>query len=113
MENNYLGINESSLGDLSMELLTKSERLSDLFQSINKKMDEVSSCLNGTPYRNIINSYNKFKKNYSVITSNVSSYSDDLIAVINHLRRGDKMVALLIDGLTKEVEQSVNKVNIK
>ncbi len=105
-----LWIDEDRLGEFAMDLLTISEDVSDLFSSVDEKMSNLKSCYDSKQYENLMSSYRMFRKNYSIVKHNIVSYSDDLIAVINKVRAGDKDIAFLISQITDEAKRQANKI---
>ena len=109
----HLTIREDDLSDMAMDLLNTSEEISDLFSSVDTKMDSLKNYFEGSQYNNLMASYRVFRKNYSVVKSDIVSYSDDLIAVINKVRRGDDTIASLIRSITEDTMQKAKEIEEK
>lgn len=105
-----LWINEENLGSFAMNLLTASEDITEIFSSIDKKMEALKLCFDGKEYDHLMAKYRDFRKNYPVVKNNIVSYSDDLIALINKVRAGDKDIAFIIDKLTKYANEQAKEV---
>lgn len=105
-----LAINEEDLSTLAMDILTISEDVTDIFSKIDAKMDSLKNCYESDEYSALITKYRDFKKNYSIVKDNIVSYSDDLIAVINKVRTGDRTIAFLIDSITEDTKDKASKI---
>lgn len=95
-------INEGDLSDFAMDILTVSEDAADIFSKVDSKMEALKNCFECSEYDKLMNKYNSFRKSYSNVKASIVSYSDDLIALINKVKAGDKKVALAISDLTVE-----------
>ena len=109
-EDIYLWINEDNLGSFAMNLLTASDDISEIFSSIDKKMEALKLCFDGKEYDHLMSKYRDFRKNYPVVKNNIVSYSDDLIALINKVRAGDKDIAFILENLTKYANEKATEV---
>ena len=105
-----LAIQEDDLSDFAMYLLTTSDEVSDLFSSIDSKMETLKNYFDGEQYDQLMNSYRSFRKNYSVVKEYIVSYSDDLFSVINKVRAGDKKIALIINQITEDTKQKAKEI---
>ncbi len=105
-----LAINEEDLSTLAMDILTISEDVTDIFSKIDAKMDSLKNCYESDEYSALMTKYRDFKKNYSIVKDNIVSYSDDLIAVINKVRTGDRTIAFLIDSITEDTKDKASKI---
>lgn len=112
-ENVSLWINEENLGSFAMNLLTTSEDISEIFSSIDKKMEALKLCFDGSEYDHLMSKYRDFRKNYSIAKNNIVSYSDDLIALINKVRAGDKNIAFLLEQMTKYANEKAKEIENK
>lgn len=97
-----LNVNENDLSQFSMDLLTISEDVSDIFTSIDSKIESLNSYFSGKQYDKLMNKYRVLRKNYSIVKDTIVSYSDDLICLVNKVRSGDKHIALIIEDATVE-----------
>lgn len=105
-----LWIDEENLGSFAMNLLTASEDISEIFSSIDNKMEALKIYFDGKEYDHLMTKYRDFRKNYPIVKNNIVSYSDDLIALINKVRAGDDDIAFIIDSLTKYVNEKAKEV---
>ena len=105
-----LAIREDDLADLAMEILTISEDVTDIFSNIDSKMASLKNCYDADGYNQLMAKYRDFKKNYTIVKDNIVSYSDDLIAVINKVRAGDKKIAFMIDNITEDTKDKASKI---
>lgn len=107
---NGFAINEEELSELAIEIIDFNDEIAELFNSVDSKISELKSYYDCSKYYTLSNSYNEFKKNYSIVKQNITSYSDDLIAVINRFKAGDKDVSLVVIGSSDDVKQQANMV---
>ena len=104
------GINEDELGSLAMEILDYSERIADIFNKIDDNMETLGNYYKSPSYKELMNNYKNFSKNYEVLRKNVNSYSDDLINLIKKMRENDKYLANLFDSYTIEHGVEAKKI---
>lgn len=109
-KDNGFAINEEELSELAIDIIDFNDEIAELFSSIDGKMSELKSYFDCSKYYTLLNSYNEFKKNYAVVKQNFLTYSDDLIAVINKYKSGDKDVSLVVAGDCEDVKQKATMV---
>ncbi|MBQ8534221.1 MAG: hypothetical protein IJ463_00865 [Bacilli bacterium] len=109
-KDNGFAINEEELSELAIDIIDFNDEIAELFSSIDGKMSELKSYFDCSKYYTLLNSYNEFKKNYAVVKQNILTYSDDLIAVINKFKSGDKDVSLVVAGDYEDVKQKATMV---
>lgn len=109
-KDNGFAINEEELSELAIDIIDFNDEIAELFSSIDGKMSELKSYFDCSKYYTLLNSYNEFKKNYAVVKQNILTYSDDLIAVINKYKSGDKDVSLVVVGDCEDVKQKATMV---
>lgn len=107
----FIAIRNDDLGEIAIDLMNFNDELSELFSSIDSKMAELKSAFDSKVYIDLMNKYNSFKKNYSIVKNNITSYSDDLIAVINKVRTGDATAKSLFDSNTIEILEKAKLIN--
>lgn len=117
MQDTVLGINDATLSEISLSVLDYVDDLSDIFENIDKQMNLLSNYYQGKS-RVIIDSYYKdIRSNYPTIKSNIKSYSDDFISLINKMNDNDTNIANLfqgyIDETNKKVKSETNEEAIK
>ena len=105
-----LGINEEDLGQFAMDILTLADDVSDLFSSIDSKMDSLKNCFDGAQYVSLMNSYREFRKNYGIVKRSINSYSSDLIAIVNKARVGDTKISFMIEQLTDDISKKAKNI---
>ena len=74
-------------------------------------MSELKAYYDCSKYYSLVNSYNEFKKNYSIVKQNIVTYSDDLIAVINKFKSGDNDVSVLVESDSMDVKQKATMIS--
>lgn len=107
---NGFAINEEELSELAIDIVDFNDEIAELFSSIDGKMSELKAYYDCSKYYALLNSYNEFKKNYGIVKQNITSYSDDLIAVINRFKSGDKDVSFVVAGDSEDVKQKATMV---
>ena len=107
---NGFAINEDELSELAIDIVDFNDEIAELFNSIDRKMSELKSYYDCSKYYSLINSYNESKKNYGIVKQNITTYSDDLIAVINRFKTGDKDVSLVVSGDYEDVKQKATMI---
>lgn len=105
-----LGIREDDLGEFSMDILNLSEDISEIFSSIDSKMESLKNYFDCDQYNNLMSSYRDFRKNYGIVKRALVSYSDDLIAVINKVREGDTKIAFMIEQITTDTSNKAQEI---
>jgi hypothetical protein len=100
-QNIILAIKEDELSEFAVDIMDLNDEISDLFLSVDSKMKDLKSYFDCDEYKNLMNSYDSFRKNYAVVKSNLRTYSDDLITVINKVKAGDQKIALIIDEISE------------
>lgn len=105
-----IAVNNAKLGDFAMSLLDTSEKISDIFSSIDSKMSSLEHYFSGPEYQKLMDSYRIFRKNYAVVKTGIVAYSDDLIALINKVRSGDRRLALVVNDMTSAVRRKANEI---
>ncbi len=108
---NGFAINEDELSELAIDIVDFNDDLAELFNSIDSKMSELKSYYDCSKYYSLLSSYNEFKKNYSVVKQNITTYSDDLIAVINKFKSGDKDVSFVVETDSLDVKQKATMIS--
>ena len=99
-----LGINESELGNLSMEILDYKERINDIFDAIDKQVGSLDECYKGSANYVVKEGYNDIRKNYALITQNLDSYSSDLINLIKQVKIDSNYIAQLFLDQAEDME---------
>lgn len=93
MDQVVTGIKEEELGSLGLEVMGYAEKISEIFDRIESAMDRIPACFQGVPSEEINQRYQEIRSNCSVMKDNVTSYSDDLITLINRIRENDKYLS--------------------
>lgn len=102
-----VGINEEDLSSLSLEVLDYADRISEILNKIDDRMDKLNHYYQGLPATNIINFYNELKPYYATIKENIISYSDDLMELIRKMQDNDKYLTTLFQNYT---DDTINKI---
>ncbi len=107
------GIEENEVHLLSMEILKYSDKISEIFDAVDTKIDELSVYYKSTSFDEFQKSYNDFRKNYSIIKSNVISYSDDLLRLITKMHEGLDEVAGMYEKYAEDKKSKAKNVEYK
>lgn len=105
------GINEEELNSLSLEIIDRKDRISEILEKINACMGRLEDCYQGPPYDKIMQYYEELSASYPTIKENIKSYSDDFQALINKMHENEKLLAGLFQDLTDEVNKQTNTIN--
>lgn len=105
-----LSIHHVKLGDFAMSLLDTSEKISDIFSYIDSKMTGLEHYYSGAEYQKLMESYQAFRRNYSIVKTGIVAYSDDLIALINKVKAGDRKIAFMIGDIAGDVRKRANEI---
>lgn len=105
------GINEEELNSLSLEIIDRKDRISEILEKINACMGRLEDRYQGPPYDKIMQYYEELSASYPTIKENIKSYSDDFQALINKMHENEKLLAGLFQDLTDEVNKQANTIN--
>lgn len=111
MDNVVAGINEEELGNLSMEILNYADDISDIFSRIDSCISKLPSSYDCDVKTKIMNSYDVIKDNYKVVKSNIISYSDDLIELIQKMKEGDEYISNMFVEFTTEMQDKKRTIS--
>lgn len=106
MEDAKVWINEDDLGSLSLEILDYVDRISEIFDKLNDCVSKLPNSYQGESCRDFMRKYQEVSAYFPIIKSNITTYSDDLISLINKLRENDKYLVTLFQAFTDE---TINK----
>ena len=107
------GVNDKEVNSLSMEILRYSDRISEVFDAIDAKVDELPVYYKATAFDEFLKSYNEFRKNYSIIKSNVVSYSDDLLRLVPKMQEGLDEVSKMYNDYADDKKSKANEIRYK
>lgn len=106
------GINEPELNSLSMEILDYVERISEIFDKIDSKIESLPDYYKSRACTDFINSYNDFRTNYAVVKGNITSYSDDLICLAVRMRENADYLTNMFKNYTQDVKSKTKEIEI-
>ena len=110
MKNVVMGINEDGLKSLSLEVIDSADRISEIFDKIDACMDKLSGCYQDSSSVKLLEYYNDFRENYSVIKGNIKSYSDDFIELIEKMRENDNYLISLFQNYTNDTYDKIKSI---
>lgn len=105
------GINEEELNSLSLEIIDRKDRISEILEKINACMGRLEDCYQGPPYDKIMQYYEELSSSFPTIKDNIKSYSDDLQTLITKMHENDQYLAGLFQDLTDDVVRQTNSNN--
>lgn len=109
MDEVVAGIREGELAALSLEVSDYARRISGIFSKIDGAMMQLKNCYQGEPADKLMERYGEIKSLFPVVKNNISSYSDDLMAIIRKMNAGDKRLTGLFEELTSDVKSQIRK----
>lgn len=101
MDNTQFGIKEEELKALSLEILSKSDKLSEIFEKISNRMSDLETHYHGEPSVKIKEYYQSIKNSYEIVRKNLNTYSEDLAFLIEKAKANDKELG---NQLTESIE---------
>lgn len=107
------GVNEGDIRTLGVEILKCSDRISDIFNLIDNKVNELPDYYKSTSCNEFCKSYEEFRKNYEIIKSNIVSYSDDLFRLVDKMKEGLNEVSSMIQNFTEEKKSKAKNIEYK
>ena len=110
MEEVVAGINENGLNELSLEILTRRDNISEIFEKIDSCMERLQSCYRGEPSKKLTLYAEELHSSFSMAKENIKNYSDDLTALIDKMRTNDRYLSSLFRELT---EKTIKQANIE
>ncbi len=114
MNTDFLGgVNETDIRTLGVEILKSSERISDIFDSIDAKMSELPDYYKSSSSDEFCRSYEAFRKNYELIKANIISYSDDLFRLVDKMKEGLDEVSSMIENFTEDRKSKAKVIEYK
>ncbi len=97
-----LAINENDLAALSFEVEDYVDRISNLFEQYDLKINKISSNYRSDAARRLVDQYNELKKSFSVVKKNIKTYSMDYRELIKILKATDRKFAGIVDSMAVE-----------
>ena len=107
------GINEEELRALSVEMIERADRISEIFERIEAQMDRLPACYQGPPCAKLIERYRSIKSSFPTIKSNLTSYAGDFTTLIRKMRENDKYLSRLFEGMTADNKSKLKSNNFK
>ena len=105
------GIKEDELNSLALEILDYSDKISEIFNKFDTKVEMLSEYYKTSAYKEFVYKYNLFRKNYTLVTNNIISYSDDLIALVHKMRENENFLTNLFIDYTEEAKTKLKNLN--
>lgn len=103
-------IRQEELGALSIEISGHADRVSEIFSKIDASMEQLPIYYQGSPWSKIDARYKELQNLYPVVRENITSYGDDLAAIVRKMREGDKNLSKLIQNFTEEHKRKIKAI---
>lgn len=110
MKDAAVWISEDDLGSLSLEILDYVDRISEIFDKLNACIDKLPNHYQGEPCREFMNKYQELSTYFPIIKGNLTTYSDDLISLINKMRDNDKYLTTLFQEFTDDTTRKTKSM---
>ena len=104
MSDLVLGINEDGLANLSIDILDYVDRIMELFENIDSKMDLLPNYYKGDSCTAIMNKYHELREYYEVVKKNLITYSDDMIMLVRKMQDDQNSIVKLFQQFTEETK---------
>jgi len=95
-------IREDELTELSVSIMETADKISIIFDKIEKEISNLSSYLSCDALSKIVAEYEGLSNNFNIIPKNINTYSEDLISVMNKMRSGMKNISISFESKSQE-----------
>ena len=106
-----LGINETRLQELSVEVLDYRDKISEIFDKLDACIDKLSNCYRGKPSEKLIEKYEEIKLNFPNVKASVKNYADDLRFLVLKMQENDKNWATIFQQASIETNTNIANFN--
>lgn len=87
------GINDEKINSLNVELLDAIEDLNSISNKLDICMETIKHNIDGYGKNEILSKLSTIKQQMPIVSSNISTYIDDLSKVVNRYRDSDEETA--------------------
>lgn len=106
-----LGINETRLQELSVEVLDYKDRISEIFDKLDACIDRLPNCYRGKPSEKLMEKYEAIKLNYPNVKASIKNYADDLGFLVLKMQENDKNWATIFQQASIETHNNIANFN--
>jgi|GEM_PF-1704035 hypothetical protein len=109
MDNTVTGIHEDNLNALSIEVLDRTDRISEIFQKIDSCMERLTSAYQGSPCDQLTVRYEGIKSKYPLVKENIRGYATDFTTLVAKVKENDKYLAQLFRNASENLKSTTKK----
>lgn len=106
-----LGIHETRLQELSVEVLDYKDKLSELFDKLDACIDRLPNRYRGKPSEKIMEKYEAIKLNYPNVKASIKNCADDLSFLVLKMQQNDKDWATIFEQSSIETHKDIANFN--
>ena len=98
------GINDEELTSLSEEILKYVDNISSILERLDRSIERLPGCYRGEASDKLMRRYSEIESSFSVLESNLRSYSEDLKALIVKMKEGDQSLSRIFQEATNDAQ---------
>lgn len=102
-----LGIHETRLQELSVEVLDYKDKISEIFDKLDACIDRLPNCYRGKPSEKIMEKYEAIKLNFPNIKASIKNCADDLSFLVLKMQENDKNWATIFEQSSIETNKDI------
>lgn len=104
------GIKEQELKDLAIEIMKYADDISEILNKYDNKFYELDSYYEGKAYNDLKSYYGNIRDQFRIVKSNIVTYSDDFIALIEKMKDGAASLTKLFNQLEQDTKDRMKKI---
>lgn len=109
--NVLLGINETRLQELSVEVLDYRDKISEIFDKLDACMERLPNCYRGKPSEKLVEKYDEIKLNFPNVKTSIKNCADDLSFLVLKMQENDKNWATIFQQSSIETNSEIANFN--
>lgn len=102
-----LGIHETKLQELSVEVLDYKDKISEIFDKLDACMDRLPNCYRGKPSEKLVEKYDEIKLNFPNVKASIKNCADDLSFLVLKMQQNDKDWATIFQQSSIETHKNI------
>jgi uncharacterized coiled-coil DUF342 family protein len=106
-----LGIHETKLQELSIEVLDYKDKISELFDKLDACMERLPNCYRGKPSEKLVEKYDEIKLNFPNVKASIKNCADDLSFLVLKMQENDKNWATIFQQSSIETNSEIANFN--
>ncbi len=106
-----LGIHETKLQELSIEVLDYKDKISELFDKLDACMERLPNCYRGKPSEKLVEKYDEIKLNFPNVKASIKNCADDLSFLVLKMQENDKNWATVFQQSSIETNSEIANFN--